>query len=485
MAESKLTGRDYTTPDLVAKVTGRAKYAEDYRADGMLFTKLLLSPMPHARVKRLDTTTAMALPGVKAILTADDLPDLRGAERALTNEPYYQGEPILAVAAVDESIAAEAIERIALDLEPLPFVVDPVESLRPTGANARLTGNVWVTRAAAPGTPPQQARPEVQTLKWSDADFANAPPGALPMGKATDEWSYGDLDAGFKNAAIVVDETFVVQSTGHQPMETRSAMAYWQGGKVYLHVSTQSLIRTVDPIANWCGIKPSDIVLISEYTGGGFGSKGGGAVSMAIPALLKAGMPVMMRISREEEHYIGRARARHGRSCEGRLRQGWSHHGARSLHRRRQRIVRSDGRPSVRRQRRIVDLAAAGDALAWACRPYQYPTAFTAAVTGSDAGKRDHGTGGVQGREAAGTRSAGRFAGSIHPKGRRCMARRVRTARDPTLPAPSSNKPWIAALNCSSGRNGKRAAASARVPKSAASEWLSVRTAPVRSATTV
>ncbi len=310
MAESKLTGRDYTTPDLVAKVTGRAKYAEDYRADGMLFTKLLLSPMPHARVKRLDTTAAMALPGVKAILTADDLPDLRGAERALTNEPYYQGEPILAVAAVDESIAAEAIERIAVDLEPLPFVVDPVESLRPTGANARLTGNVWVTRAAAPGTPPQQARPEVQTLKWSEADFANAPPGALPMGKATDEWSYGDLDAGFKNAAIVVDETFVVQSTGHQPMETRSAMAYWQGGKVYLHVSTQSLIRTVDPIANWCGIKPSDIVLISEYTGGGFGSKGGGAVSMAIPALLskKAGMPVMMRISREEEHYIGRAR---------------------------------------------------------------------------------------------------------------------------------------------------------------------------------
>jgi CO/xanthine dehydrogenase Mo-binding subunit len=93
-------------------------------------------------------------------------------------------------------------------------------------------------------------------------------------------------------------------------METRSAMAYWQGGKLYLHASTQSLIRTVDPVAQWVGIKPTDIVLISEYTGGGFGSKGGGAVSMAIPALLskKAGAPVMMRISREEEHYIGRAR---------------------------------------------------------------------------------------------------------------------------------------------------------------------------------
>src|SRR5947207_12673257 len=112
MSDQKLVGQNYTTPDLVAKVTGRAKYAEDYRADGMLFTKLLTSPMPHARVRRVDTRAALALPGVKAILTADELPDLRGSERALTNEPLYQGEPILAVCAVDEATAAAAIERI-------------------------------------------------------------------------------------------------------------------------------------------------------------------------------------------------------------------------------------------------------------------------------------------------------------------------------------------------------------------------------------
>src|SRR6266511_1908806 len=140
---SKLIGQNYVTPDLVAKVTGRAKYAEDYRADGMLFAKLLLSPMPHARVRGIDARAALALPGVKAILTADELPDLRGAERGLTSEPLYQGEPILAVAAIDEQTAVEAIERITLDLEPLPFVVDPVESLRPGSANGRLEGNVW------------------------------------------------------------------------------------------------------------------------------------------------------------------------------------------------------------------------------------------------------------------------------------------------------------------------------------------------------
>ena len=206
MPDRKLTGENYTPLDLIAKVTGRAKYAEDYRADGMLFAKLLLSPMPHARVRRIDTSAALAMPGVKAILTADDLPDSRGAERALTNEPLYQGEPILAVAAVDELTAAEAIERIDVDLEPLPFVVDPVESLRPGGANGRLEGNVWFPAApAAPGAGGPPPRPKLQTLKWTDQDFANAPAGALPMGKAPDEWAFGDLEAGFKAAAVVVD----------------------------------------------------------------------------------------------------------------------------------------------------------------------------------------------------------------------------------------------------------------------------------------
>src|SRR5512140_2366374 len=70
----KVIGKNYTTPDLVAKVTGKARYAEDYRAEGMLFAKLLLSPRPHARVVRIDTAEALAMPGVHAILTADDMP---------------------------------------------------------------------------------------------------------------------------------------------------------------------------------------------------------------------------------------------------------------------------------------------------------------------------------------------------------------------------------------------------------------------------
>jgi len=328
MAE-KLIGVNYTPPDLLAKVTGRARYAEDFRADGMLFCKLLLSPMPHARVTRIDTSAALAMPGVRAILTADDLPpSARGDIPVLTNEPAYEGEPILAVAAVDEVAAADAIEAIELELEPLPFVVDPLESLRPGSPNARLEGNV-LRPGGGPGPTEEVpgATGGAATLKWTAQDFADAGEGQLPMGEATEEWAYGDLEAGFADAALVLDETFVVQATSHQTMETRSAMAWWQNGRLYLHGSTQSHQRTAELVAPWMGLDPADVVFISEYTGGGFGSKGIAGQSMVIPALLarSTNMPVMMRISREEEHYIGHARtnmtgrARVGFRADGRI----------------------------------------------------------------------------------------------------------------------------------------------------------------------
>src|SRR5215475_13054148 len=327
-AQYKFIGKNYQTADLYAKVTGQAKYAEDFRVDGMLFAKLLLSPVPHGRVKHLDTRKALAIPGVKAILTADDLPapadsvtDLgvvikanpRG-ERALTNEPLYQGEPVLAVAAVDEYTAAEAIEKIEIDFAPLPFVLDPLDSLRPGGPNPRLEGNIWVQQhppgpkpGERPASPPP---PEVGELKWTKADFEEFEHGRLPMGKTPDEWTVGDLDQGFKKAALILDESFVTPDSSHQTLETRSALAYWQNGKVYIHTGTQSTVQTVPALARWLHVDAADVVLISEYTGGGFGSKITAAISAIIPALLakKANAPVMMRISREEETFIGRAR---------------------------------------------------------------------------------------------------------------------------------------------------------------------------------
>jgi CO/xanthine dehydrogenase Mo-binding subunit len=335
---NKLIGQNYSTPDLVAKVTGQAKYAEDYRVDGMLFCKLLLSPLPHARVKRIDASRALAMPGVKGILTAEELPapadvvtdlgqriaaNVKG-EKALTNEPVYQGEPVLAVAAVDELTAADAIEQIDIDWEPLPFTVDPVRSLLPGGANARLDGNIW--GRPKPPTPGQPVTPPaIEELKWTAAEAAEYAQGRLPMGKTPDEWTYGDVEGGFKSAALVLDESFVTPNTSHQTLEPRTAMAYWQNGKLYIHCSTQSTVQTVGSMARWLQMDQKDIVLISAYTGGGFGSKATGTITAMIPALLskKLNAPVMMRIDRETEHYIGGARpAVHGRLKVGFAKEG-------------------------------------------------------------------------------------------------------------------------------------------------------------------
>ena len=132
----------------------------------------------------------------------------------------------------------------------------------------------------------------------------------MPIGKFADTFVVGDVDAALKKADLVLDETFMTQSTGHQPLETRSAMAYWQNGKLYMHASTQSTVQSIASVARWVGIPADQIVFISEYTGGGFGSKIPSSIFTAIPALLskKANAPVMMRITREEEHFIGRAR---------------------------------------------------------------------------------------------------------------------------------------------------------------------------------
>ena len=183
-------------------------------------------------------------------------------------------------------------------------------------------------------------------------------------------------------------------------------MAYWQNGKLYLHGSTQSVAQTVESVARWVGVDPAKVVMISEYTGGGFGSKIPGAHTVAIPALLarKAGAPVMMRISREEEHYIGRtrpdllARVKIGLRKDGRItavdiyvvQDAGPYEDQYDL----------DAAPGIV----FACLPAAGDALP---RPFgadQQPAAHVAALAGRDAAERDPGAGAGQGGAAAGHR---------------------------------------------------------------------------------
>jgi CO/xanthine dehydrogenase Mo-binding subunit len=306
---AELIGRDFTPPDVRAKVTGSARYAEDFRADGMLFCRLLKSPMPHARVTRIDASRALRMEGVVDILTADDVPEVPApGNNILTNEPHFVGEPILAIAAVDETTAQNAIEAIDVDYEPLDFCTDPLESLRPGGPNARTAGNTI-------------GEDGVIEHKWTQSDFAGLEEGELPMGEPATEWSYGDLDAGFAEASLVLDESWVTASNAHHSMEPRTAMSYWRDGKCYLHASSQSQSFAHPGVAAMIGIEPDDLVFIAEFCGGGFGSKGSAYPVMAIPALMsrKTNRPVMLRITRAEEYFLGSARA----GFQGRLRMGF------------------------------------------------------------------------------------------------------------------------------------------------------------------
>ena len=307
---SQLIGKDFLPPDAEAKVTGRARYAEDFRVDGMLWCRLLTSPLPHGRVRSINSAAAMKMPGVVAILTADDVPGQGpGAKPILTNEPTYVGAPILAVAAVDEATAAEAVAAIIVDIEPLPFTFDPLQSLRTDGANARSDGNV-----GGPGV-------DLATVKWSAEQFAAAEGKRIPDGKPTETWNFGDLDEGFRESALILEEPFVTAAVPHHPLETHSALAYWQNGKCIIHGSAQSHTNLVPQLAKYLDIDVDKVVFVGEFCGGGFGSKGGAYPMMVLPAFMakKTGRPVMLRINRDEEYAVGSAR--HG--FQGSIRMGF------------------------------------------------------------------------------------------------------------------------------------------------------------------
>ncbi len=313
-----LLGKNFVPPDVHGKVTGKAKYAEDFRAEGMVFCKLLLSPMPHARVRSIDAAEALAMPGVHGILTADDVTNPPApAEPILTKEPMWIGQPILAVAADTEELAADAIDKIRVDFEELPFTVDPLQSLFPGGPDARSDGNAVDNRLIGP--------PRLSQVKWTAGDFAAAGENQLPTGAPLVEWSYGDIDAGFARAALVLDETFVTAGMSHHSMEPRSAMAYWENGKCFVYGSTQSQSFVVPGLAGLIGITPNDLVYIAETCGGGFGSKGTEYPVMSIPAHMakKINRPVMLRITRAEEYFFGYART----GFQGRVRMGFDRSG--------------------------------------------------------------------------------------------------------------------------------------------------------------
>ncbi|NKB34906.1 MAG: molybdopterin-dependent oxidoreductase [Pseudomonadales bacterium] len=297
-------GKDFTPPDVPGKVTGRIKYAEDYTREGMVYARLLTSPIPHARVIDIDASEALAMDGVIGILTADDVyPDGEPQStslKILTNEPTLVGEPILALAAVDEKTAETAIAAISVTFERLPFVLDPLDSLQPDGADAYNGGNTFVFRQGFAGE------------KWTADQVASFRAGNEPTAEPQQTVAYGDLEASFGESSYVYEGTFTNAGYPHHSMEPRSALAYWEDGKLFLHGGSQSLTAFADGLAGIIGVPKEDFVFVNAATGGGFGqrARAGSVPVYGVPAKLsqKINRPVMMRVTREEEFTIGGAR---------------------------------------------------------------------------------------------------------------------------------------------------------------------------------
>ena len=302
-------GKDFTPPDVEGKVTGDAKYVEDFAPEGMVTARLLTSPLASGRVVSIDASEALRMDGVLGVLTADDFPPSSAPDDPVlaSDDITYIGQPIAAIAAISDSIAESAIDKIRIDYERRGFVTDPLESLVEGGPDAYPNGNVLVQTNSLEDEN-ATIRGGISKIKWPPSEIEKLRNGEEPENvEFADGWEYGDLSASFAESEVIIQESFVTAGTPHHCLEPRSSMAYWQNGKCFFYASTQSQSAVVEPLADLLGIEPENVCMISENTGGGFGSKGRVYPTMAITGRFAQllNRPVQLRITREEEYYLG------------------------------------------------------------------------------------------------------------------------------------------------------------------------------------
>jgi len=274
-------GKPFPKPDAVSKVTGRAVYADDMLPARTLHCRILRSPHPHARILSVDTSAARRMPGVLAVITGADLPIKFGIlpvtqdERALEHEKVrYVGDPIAAVAAVDEEIAAAACDAISVEYD----VLEPVMSI-------------------------DEALAESKDERIQDYGGPNNIHKLVAL-------EFGDVDAGFAKADHIREDVFFFQGNTHLPMEQHSAIATFVDGRVTLWSSTQVVHYVHRALAKVLELPMNRIRVIGAAHGGGFGGKTDPFAHEIIVCKLAmlTGRPVKCTLTREEVFYAHRGR---------------------------------------------------------------------------------------------------------------------------------------------------------------------------------
>lgn len=279
----KIVGTNPVKHDGLDKVTGRANFGADFFLPGMLYGKILRSPHAHAIIKSIDTSKAEALPGVKAVMTSKDLPEIpQGTpggdmtRNAMAREKaLYDGHPVAAVAATSEAIAKRALKLIEVDYEVLPHVIDPVDAMKP---GAPILHDYMRTN----GDPDAEDKPTNVSEKMIT--------------------TLGDVSKGFKDAEIVVEREFDSKPMHQGYIEPQACVAnYSKDGQIDLWTCTQAPFVYRDRLSGILKLDASKINVQQSELGGGFGGKTGFyAEPLAIVLSRKSNCPVKMTLSRSE-----------------------------------------------------------------------------------------------------------------------------------------------------------------------------------------
>jgi 4-hydroxybenzoyl-CoA reductase subunit alpha len=277
MSKYSVIGQKVHRVDGTEKVTGAAKYTFDIVLPNMLYGKILRSPYPHAKILKIDTSRAEKLVGVKAVVTGKDtigkkngiwrrFPELCDEEILCREKVRYIGDPVAAVAAIDEDTAEQALDLIDVEYEPLPAVFDPLDAIKEDAPQIHdgVELNINISRH----------------IEW------------------------GDVDEAFKKCDVVREDHFRCSSQAHLCMETHCAVAsYGYDGKLTVWTSTQASYYIQVLLAGMLGMREGDIRVIKPPTGGGFGAKFELDSPQFCAALLskKICRPVRIVLTREEE----------------------------------------------------------------------------------------------------------------------------------------------------------------------------------------
>ncbi|MBK8206589.1 MAG: molybdopterin-dependent oxidoreductase [Planctomycetes bacterium] len=280
-------GKRVPLKDAYRKVTGEGVYADDMKFPGMLYSRILHAEKAHAKIKRIDTSKAEALPGVRAVVTGNDAANRFGVlpvsqdELSMAREKViYNGEPVAAVAADTEEIAAEAIWLIDVEYEPLEEFLKPRDSLKDVSPELQIHDKV------------EKKHPNTNIHKAVDQEF-------------------GDVEGAFKQAEAIVSAEFKFDGISHGFTEPHAIVAHWDADdRLQLYTPQQVPHYTHRALAKVLELPMHRIQVIRTMVGGGFGGKSDPFQHEMIASLLsmKTRRPVKLTMDREETFLTGRGR---------------------------------------------------------------------------------------------------------------------------------------------------------------------------------